>query len=336
MATKTIKQITRTLTTVNDIDLVNGYIEGQDSATATGSYQVSLSLLQNKFLMTGTTYLSTLGSLTSPTTVGGIPAGTAASSLTGKTFTQLFDELLYPTINPVLVGPSNTFVTDASSLKEIGWNGSILFTNTFNKGSITLNSIFQNYRSGNAGTYNWYGSGFTGSPFISANFQETRSITIVQGYQSWTGSTNYLIGPQPFDNKGVDYGTPLAAGTSTQVTTTIEGIYPLFGTTVLPITVFTQQSDVSMITGNYIVFTMVTESGGNKQAFDIPDTWLASRPLVNVETYNTVSSTWTSTGLGQWTTSSITRTIQSIPGIPYTRYTFNGSERGNTDIRLVF
>ena len=164
----------------------------------------------------------------------------------------------------------------------------------------------------------------------------TISYTIIQGYQTWTGSTNYNLGPQPLDNKHNIYDSPLPAGTTIDATTRIEGIYPLYGTTV-DIATSTPKS-VSMITGNNIEFNMVSQTGLTPvQSFDIPDAWLSSRSLVDVETYNTISSTWNSTGLGQWDVSSTKHSISlHITDIDYTKYIYNGAARGNTKIRLVF
>ena len=61
MASITIKQIARTLTGLTDIDLVNGYLEGDDfwsGDTASGSYKVQLSLLKDKFNEGAVTYVS--------------------------------------------------------------------------------------------------------------------------------------------------------------------------------------------------------------------------------------------------------------------------------------
>lgn len=336
MATKTIKGIGRELN-VAALDLINGYIEGQDLTGSTGSYKVSLSVVRDKFLeeiVTGVTYQSgSTDTIVVPYSVGGIVSGTTRSTLTGKTFTSMFDELLFPTINPTFIDPFSTIEHAYSSLLYIGlYFTSLTFTITYNAGKIQLPSQPDLNRGGIALTYNFIGTGLT----LMSDPSPTRTIsyTIIQGYQTWTGSTNYAAGPQPVDNKGNNYGSALSAGTTIDATTRIEGIYPLYGTTV-DIATSTPKS-VSMITGNNIEFNMVSQTGLTPvQSFDIPDAWLSSRSLVDVETYNTISSTWNSTGLGQWTTSSTTYTISGNI-IGYRKYIYNGAARGNTKIRLVF
>lgn len=274
--------------------------------------------------------------LTMLNSVGGFDAGTTVGDLRGKSYDSLWLDLLFPTINPTYVAPSCSVDDAQNPLQEIGLTMNITFTNTLNRGQILVNGTFQNYRSGPANSYNW--SGFGLSTPTGGNTNNNPSYTVVIGNQTCTASVDYDQGPQPLDSKGNPYDSPLSAGTTPSATHTIEGVYPLFGTTSSISNPNTQQALVSMLTGNSVVFAMVTESGGNKQSFDIPTAWTGAptnRPLSNVQTYNTVSSAWETTGLGQWTTSSVTHTVQGST-INYTRYTYNGSDRGNVSIRLVF
>jgi len=284
-------------------------------------------------------YNSTLDpSLAMTSAVGGFPAGTKVYDLVGDTFTSMWDALLFPTVNPTFVAPSSSLSKDVSSLLEIGTILNVTFTNTFNRGQILLNGNFQNYRSGLATSYNFGGDVISGTGV--SNSRTASSYGIVQGIKTWTSSANYSVGPQPYDNKGNPYSSPLPAGTTSNSSTTIEGVYPLFATTV-NITTLTKQTLVSMISANNIAFTMVPESGGNKQKFEIPLTWLTSRPLVGIQNFNTFSSQWEYEGgsaaqsLLRWTTSSSSETIQGN-SVFYTKYTYNSTDRGTIQIRLVF
>ena len=76
--------------------------------------------------------------------------------------------------------------------------------------------------------------------------------------------------------------------------TSFEGVYPLFATT-SNITTLTQQTLVSMLTGNNISMTLVAETGGNKQKFEIPTAWTGAptnKPLLGILTYNSVSGNY--------------------------------------------
>jgi hypothetical protein len=282
------------------------------------------------------------GNLEMPSDVGGIPAGTIVDDLKGDTFISLFDDLLFPTVNPTFVAPSNGFSDDASSLIEISSSINIGFTATFNRGQILLNAVFQDFRSGLPNTYTYTGTGLPASVSSTSltDVQNVNGYYVLQGNQSWTNTVSYDAGPQPLDNKGNNFGSPLPAGTTSAQNVSIEGVYPLFGTT-SDITTLTKQSLVSMISANNISFSLVPETGGDKQKIDIPDAWTASRPLVGIQTFNTVSSQWEYQGgnaassLTFWTTSATTQTIQTNV-INYTRYTYNGVDRGAIQLRLVF
>jgi hypothetical protein len=266
-------------------------------------------------------------------TVGGISAGSAFFS-TERTFEETMQAIFYPTLFPALSPPFNGFTFNASSLYLIGSSISISFTASFNRGSINPAYGTTGFRSGMPNTYNYVGTGLPGS-VSSSNLFDTHSISgymVAIGNQSWTGSVSYDAGPQPKDSEGNDYLSPLPAGTTSTISRTIEGVYPLFGTT-SNISTLSQQPLVSMISGNNIVFNMVAETGGNKQRFDIPDAW--PNTLINIETFNTVSGQWDSTGLGQWTVSPTSHVVVGNT-VNYTRYTYNGDDRASIQIRLKF
>jgi len=138
----------------------------------------------------------------------------------------------------------------------------------------------------------------------------------------------------------VSNNSPYPAGSLSGGTITIEGAYPLFGTTI-SINTLTKQPLLSMISANNIIFAMVAESGGNKQTFEIPNVWLNSRPLVGIKTYNLLTQQFEYSGGSAaasktfWTTSADTQIIQTYT-IPYTKYTFNSVDRSAIQIQLVF
>lgn len=278
-------------------------------------------------------------------TVGGISGGTV---LTGKTYTQLFEELLVPTLNPILSAPFNGFSksSPAGSLFEIACSQTINFAATFNQGSISPAYCGgPSLRSGLPVDYNYTGTGLPSvvpSSSLSDNENTGAYITLI-GNQSWSGSVSYSAGSQPLNSKGGNYSTPLVSGTTGAISITLEGVYPLFASTVT-IGTLTKQPLVSMLTANNIAFSMVAETGGNKQQFEIPNAWTGaptSRPLIGIQTYNTVSLSWeyqggtNVTSLTYWNTIGSTETIQGNV-INYTKYTYNSTDRSSIQIRLVF
>ena len=310
-----------------------------------GGTNVTLSVSDNTITIDssggGATYQSTLDPATeAPEDVGGISAGTTVGDLLGSSFTEFVDDLLFPTVNPTFVNPNNSFNDNVNNLQEIGAVINIQFTASFNRGQILLGGVFQDFRSGFANTYQYTGTGLIDVSSNSANnIQTVNSYSVLQGNQSWQSRTGYDEGPQPVDSKGDDFGSPLAAGYTGYKSTSIEGVYPLYGTTV-SINTLTKRSLVSMISGNNITFSLVAEVGG-KQKIDIPVPWTTSRPLVGIQTFNTFASTWEYQGgnaaqsLTFWTTSATTQTVQGNI-INYTRYTYNGTDRSDVQVRLVF
>jgi hypothetical protein len=283
-----------------------------------------------------------------PNTVGGIPAGTAVSDLKGDLLIKMWDDLLFPTINPTYVNPNNTFIDNVNTLQEVAAPLDITFTATLNKGEIDVNGTTQDFRSGDASVYT-YTDPSSNTLLLDTITTSLTNVQTINGYivklgtQTFTNQIAYQEGPQPLDNKGNEVDSPLPAGTTGVKSDTIEGVYPLFGTT-SSITAYTLQPLVSMLTGNNIEFNMVPETSGNKQAFSIAQAWTGSptnRPITGIQTYNTASQSWEYTGgtgttsLTYWDITSTTRTIQGQT-VSYDNYVFNGVDRSDIKIRLVF
>lgn len=269
--------------------------------------------------------------------VGGITAGTTVGDLVGKSYNELWDELLFPTINPTYSSVGLSLSDNAANYIEVGTTiNPYTLTPSFNRGQILLNSVFQDFRAGEASTYTYDGPDAS-LPITTTSSSLSISYDVTVGTQQFTVSVLHDEGPQPLDSKGNPYGSPLPQGTIGPAGISFEGVYPLFATS-SNITTLTKQSLVSMLTGDEIVISLVSEDGVNKQKFQIPDPWTGAptnRPLTDVETFNSLSGNYESTGLGQWNTSSTTQTIQGNV-INYTEYTYNGSTRGDINIRLIF
>ena len=96
----------------------------------TGSTPNTISVEDNSGLkvthqLTGTTlattYNTTLEStLATPATVGGIPVGTTVAQLSGKTFVEFVDELLFPLALPTYTIPAITLTGVSSQIYEVG------------------------------------------------------------------------------------------------------------------------------------------------------------------------------------------------------------------------
>lgn len=262
-----------------------------------------------------------------------LEAGTKSTDFLKK----LLQELYYPTF----IAPSVTFDT-TPKIAKIGSVRRVPLTFTFNRGSILGKTQgatwdvngFQNYRAGKVTEYKFIKASNGEDATNLTGFYEVENYTIKQGYNRFSGVMQYANGSQPVDSSGANYGTPLE-GDTVALSVTVEGVYPLFATTEL-INVLAEQVLVSMITGNNVEFLLVAEGGGNKQAFDIPNAWLANRPLSTVVFFNTFSSKWDEDNkLSTFATSSVSHAVSGVD-TPYTRFTNTAPDRGAMRIKLIF
>lgn len=119
-----------------------------------------------------------------------------------------------------------------------------------------------------------------------------------------------------------------------EATAQIEGAYPLFATTI-DVATATEQNIVSM-KSEEVQFTLADEVGGLKQFFEIPNLWLASKPLVSVQYFvNHLNRFEATNKISDYTTSAV---IKNIAGnnVNYTRFTYSGIDRGSILIKLLF
>ena len=99
------------------------------------------------------------------------------------------------------------------------------------------------------------------------------------------------------------------------------------------ITLQTKQPLYSMITGNNIELILASEPDyANRQTFWLPDEWLSARPISKVELYDTSSNQWGTPNF----LSAFTQSSDTIGGLPYTKFVYNGTLRGFVKIRLKF
>jgi len=289
-----------------------------------------------------------LYNLASPSAIplGGICSGTV---LTGKTSFQLFEELLVPELFGTVTAPSVTSVgLSHSGLREIDCNISQTVTINFTRGCITPQYCsLSDKRSGAANAYCFTGTGMPAGLQACTSLSASAvnaSYDVLIGTQSWGGYTRFNAGSPALSNKGNQYCAALVSGSTGAGSNSIVGVYPLWGTTSTIAPPLTSQALQNMSTANNILVSLVAESGGNKQKFEIPCAWLGaptSRPLAGVCQWNTVSSQWEypggsqGTSLALWTASSASETVQGN-SVGYCQYTYNGVDRSAVCIRLVF
>lgn len=309
---------------VKDITIVDGVmtITYSDNTTSTaeigsGKYQ---SNIEDK-------------TLAMPNAVGGIAKNTKLSALEGKSYDYLFDNLLFPTVNPTFTAPSASIaLKNYAATQEVGAAAPTAdsnFTVGYNAGEIKLNGSKQANRGGAQDTANsfiYYGS--------SAD-NTTLPTTVAEGSTSYKYRAAYAQGPQPKDNKGNDYSSPLAAGTVDSSAVTVNGTWPWFATTATAGTLTKQ----SLIAWNATAGSMVA---GGTTGFDlqphtveVPQQFKLPREASSMQMYNTVAKSFEAAALSDWTKESGTETINGQDRTYYT-YSYKGANRGSVKLIVNF
>ena len=267
--------------------------------------------------------------LTMPAAVGGLAKGTKVSDLETKTLSQLFDDMLFPTVNPTFVAPSASLSLNGyAATVEVGTAGPNLdsnFTKSFNKGAINLNGSKQADRAGALKE---------DESFIYVNNTPSNTTTpasMPAGNTTFKYRAAYEVGPQPKDNKGNNYSTPLAAGTVDSSAVTVNATFPWYATTTNN-TDLTKQALIAwnntagqMTTPRFTVVAM----GDGKQEFKLP------RKLSQLQMLNTVSNQMEVIDTSAWTESTASEHINGVEQTYYI-YTYNGATRGAVTLIAKF
>lgn len=273
--------------------------------------------------------------LAMPNAVGGIAKGTKISALEGKTYDEMFDDLLFPTVNPTFTAPSASIAfKNYSSTQEVGANGptSANFTTSYSAGEIKLNGVKQANRGGGHDTANSFI--YVGGD--AAN--KTLPAKVTLGSTSFKYRAAYAAGPQPKNNKGGDYSSPLSAGTVDSSAVTLNGTYPWYASTV-GVTASAPVAKQSLVAWNATAGAMYTgdagftleASGTVPQVIKVPN----SRTITNMEMYDTGAEKWKAVSLSVWTTSTETISVNGT-NVTYTVYTYTGDARGQVKLRVKF
>ena len=267
--------------------------------------------------------------LTMPNAVGGIAKGTKVSDLEGKTYDEVFDDLLFPTVNPTFTAPSASLsLKSYASTQEVGAAGPTAsnFTAGYNAGVINLNGVKQANRGGAQDTANSFI--YVGGDATN----KTLPATVALGNTSFKYRAAYAQGPQPKDNKGNDYSTPLSAGTVDSSAVTVNGTFPWYASTNTAGTLTKQ----SLVAWNTTVgamssgeFTVQPHTSAAPQMFKLP------RKAASLQMYNTVAKAFETVALSDWTETSASETINGVSQTYYT-YSYKGDARGSVKLIVKF
>ena len=270
-------------------------------------------------------------SISMTSSYGDFTKGTTVGSLEGKTYDELFDGILFPTVNPTFTSPSASIkLTGYTSIREVGSDAPVKdnFITGFNSGSIDLNGSKQSGRSGDLiedDSFIFYGNSIE-------NTELPESVAL--GDTSYKYHAAYAEGPQPKNNKGVDYSSPLPAGSVDSSAVTVNGTYPWFASTSAA-TVSSPVVKQDLISWNSTAGNMVTPKFEVQPSGTVPQVFKLPRQLKTLQMLNTVSGNMETIGTSAY---SETTEVIEINGNPreYFVYTYNGEARGSVTLIAKF
>lgn len=277
-------------------------------------------------------YKSTLADdIATVNALGGIPAGTTVAKLKNKTFSQLFDELIFPTVYPTFEDPTASLslksISTTPTIQEVGTIGASVpvaasFNTKYNPGAIKIAGVKKRDRGGALKS---------DESFIYINNDSDCKefpTEIPEGSIIYKYRAAYAQGFQPLDSKGNNYQTPLPAGTVDSAAITINGVYPYFA----------NKDDnkefvkLALTTSNTLSAVKFKPEGPHKHAFKLPIKY----NLTKVELLNTLSGKYENYG-----TDKFTKTTESIEvqgkQVDYSVYTRNDAGfNGESTFNITF
>lgn len=251
--------------------------------------------------------------MTTTKEVGGVVVGKTFP--VGTSHEAILREILSPTLNPTLTGPSASIRANGATLFESGTSNTVSIVVTFDRGKINPAYGTSGYRAGEATGYSLNG----GTVQASGNF----NVTATESNKTFTGTVNYGAGEQPKDSNGGNYESPLAAGSVNTPALNFEFVDALWSN-VANITAVAKEALVSK-SAKLKQFNFPAQTVANPEVFDVPSSW----NVTAVEVLNTLSGQW------QNAASEFTVTDVTHGSVQYKRYTYNvGIGTGARSVRI--
>lgn len=256
--------------------------------------------------------------------LGDYKIGTKVSALEGKTYDELFDGILFPTINPTHGTPSLTGFVVNGSLVEIGSDVLTITEAGFNKSTWTTYNNGMAYAGDvESITYEFNINGIQYSEI--SDLVNKQYLTL--GNQTYKATINYSAGKAPKNNKGVVVESLACPAGTISATRTVNVTAPWYASTVSG-----QLIKQSLISWNTTVGAMVTgEFDLAPHTFDNPQSFKLPRKATVLQMYNTVAKQFETVSLSDWVESS-----ELINGVNYFTYSYTGSARGSVKLKVNF
>lgn len=145
------------------------------------------------------------------------------------TLTDFMKALLLATFNPTLNAPTFSLISNQANWQEIWSIVNLILTYNFNRWSIVWKTVlwtwnpstFQDYRA-------WAATNYT-IDWTDLDLVNTKTIASYEllNTQTFSGTVDFGVWPQPINSDWDNYSTPLAGGSETK-SVTITAIHPIF------------------------------------------------------------------------------------------------------------
>ena len=279
-------------------------------------------------------------SLTTAYNVGGIMSGTKLEDLEGKTYNELFDEILFPAVNPTPTGSPeiSDFVLHSDNVVKIGTGVNIISPASLDR------KKWNNYNGDLP-----YAGEITNTKYEFI-INETRYYNISDlynktyttlGNHTYTATIFYEQGPDPKNNKGLVVPSLSCPAGSVSTTRTINVTVPWYATTETPGELKEQSliswSNEMQAGAKGVGFELKPHTKDKPQQIKLP------RPISKLYQLNTNSAD-NSAGMGAGfieissDTWNVVRTTEPINNIrqTYYVYTYAGEPRGSVKLIVKF
>lgn len=311
---------------VTDITVSNGImtITYSDSSTSTveiGSGKYTSKIEDKNVAMT--------------TKYGDYVVGTKVSALEGKTYDELFDGILFPSVNPTKSGDPavNAFALATSGPVELGTEVISISEAGLDRKKWTTYNDNAPY----AGEITNIAYTFTinGTTYTAISDLANKTYTQV-GSHTYKAVVSYSKGITPKNNKGVEVASLACPAGSKEATRTINVTAPWYASTATA-GVLTKQA---LISWNTTAGAM--QAGANGTGFEVkphtaaaPQTFKLPRKASSLQMYSTVSKSFETVALTDWNETS---KVEKVNGVDHTYYTYvyKGADRGSVKLIVKF
>lgn len=235
-------------------------------------------------------------------------------------FSEMFDAILFPTINPEITQPSASIsVNDSDKNVQVG-SAIPSYTVTYNDGEVKLSGVTQ---------HSSYGGAKTGETVTITDGLVAGESAMPAKQVTYSAKVEYAQGTaQPMTNKNEAYGSVCAAGSATASVT----IYPYYIYYATTSTANTEAVAQSVLKNAGVSSVTTPELTLNPHTAAVPQVIkLPVRTMTKLQMYNTVAKAYEDVSFTDWAL-----TTETISNVSYNVYTYNGEARGSVKVKVTF